>query len=147
MGQESLQDGIISLLRGIVETAESHGGPDISLVQQFLDCKGGNEESLKLLLEDFGGQDCFYELYSVLYCTGHRAVRFEARRELMPDWHDSEFFHYVGSHCWQRVEQNVMMLVAIVGKEQNKKLNISSASCPLRNFGGFLRNFSHYAVV
>ena len=65
VGNDMGQDGIISSPGGTVETAES--GPDISLVQQFLDCKGGNEESLKLLLEDFGGQDCFYELYSILF--------------------------------------------------------------------------------
>jgi hypothetical protein len=41
------------------------GRIDRALVQRFRE--SGPRESMKLLLEDFGGQDCFYELYSVLF--------------------------------------------------------------------------------
>jgi GTPase SAR1 family protein len=40
---------------------------DAALVQRFLDTGLDHSESLRLLLEDFGGQDNFYELYSILF--------------------------------------------------------------------------------
>ena len=54
------------------ETIEDVSGPaieilDQTLVQQFLNAKCESEEPMKLLIEDLGGQDCFYELYSILF--------------------------------------------------------------------------------
>ena len=40
---------------------------DANLVQKYLNSKPETVETLKLLVEDFGGQDCFYELYSLAF--------------------------------------------------------------------------------
>ena len=40
---------------------------DTTLLDKFLNLKGGDSECIKLLLEDFGGQDNFYEIYSILF--------------------------------------------------------------------------------
>ena len=38
-----------------------------TLVQKFKSTRYSSDESMKMLIEDFGGQDCFYELYSILF--------------------------------------------------------------------------------
>jgi hypothetical protein len=40
---------------------------DRELVQKFVNSRGDEGECLKILLEDFGGQDNFYEMYSILF--------------------------------------------------------------------------------
>ncbi len=50
----------------VSEQQEATGVVDIKLVQKFLKTGVDRSESLRLLLEDFGGQDNFYELYSIL---------------------------------------------------------------------------------
>jgi hypothetical protein len=46
------------------EPSRALAGANRDLVQKFM--QSGPRESMMLLLEDFGGRDCFYDLYSVL---------------------------------------------------------------------------------
>ena len=69
---EGVSAGAVPALDGSERLEQALVGPDIekldqTLVQRFLSSKCDSEEPMKLLVEDFGGQDCFYELYSILF--------------------------------------------------------------------------------
>ncbi len=80
---------------------------DRALVQRFLDTKDGDGEPMKLLLEDFGGQDSFYELYSILFSEFAVYVLVFNMEWLLPDSPDLEdglaylrhWLHTVGVYC------------------------------------------------
>ena len=93
--------------------ADSVGAPraklevDRALVQRFLDTKDGAGEPMKLLLEDFGGQDSFYELYSILFSEFAVYVLAFNMEWLLPGSPDREdglaylrhWLHTVGVYC------------------------------------------------
>jgi GTPase SAR1 family protein len=65
--KKKIESGMTGPPQGSCDSAENEPGPSFKLVQQFLHANQGTKDSIKLLLEDFGGQDCFYELYSILF--------------------------------------------------------------------------------
>ena len=69
---EHVTAGAVPTLHSSERLEQDLVGPDIekldqTLVQKFLNSKCESEEPMRLLVEDFGGQDCFYELYSILF--------------------------------------------------------------------------------